>query len=914
MWDIRRIQLSLELALSYEARKEFSKAEELYITLWMRLTERCHHPDHGHGVEIHINMIDIAIEYVRFLRRCHRHQEAATILICVWTEYEDYYFESETLYLRLKIVGECLQSVALFEVAVTVFKKCLSWFKSHGKVEHTTTIEILIKETVLQIATTATTTTTTTSTSTSTSVTTTSSETVMTEIFESMLKTKEVTTETISICQSLISYHMRLEQYSKTIEIIKQSLSVVWKFIVSGSGTVALPSNFGSEAIDIAISLAICHHRSHHFHEAEEIYIRLYHACRNSCHVEDKRLLGCSGALIEFYEEHKHWHKVIEIHQELLVRYRKTLGASHKLTIKTLYILGSLCADHGHGSAREYYEEIVTVLNRHSSVCHIDALDAMFVLCRMHYETGHWHQTRTVCKMLWETWIHQHHGHDKFTVDFVQTLYLRYRYVLEHHEICEYSVLRQLTIEYRKTCIKVFGAAAAISITASVELAEICLRSETHIHEAISMFEEVITVTKTTTTTTSVSTTKLTEIKKRLSEAYVSVCSHGTATTTTIERAIVMIRERFDLLKVTLGWSHTQTLFCLREYVMLQLRLKKPEIHSTIIRVMIETCVEIIKKETNSRALLEAAKSLANIYVSCGFIDQGCTMIDDLRIQIVTGSSRDGSICRLDKTVGKGTYVFLVTFEQIIRSHTVSYSELMASLLTETILYESYYRTMKTEKNVTVVLVHAARLRAFLTTHVRSHQKNRLEKDAFELFIKQWQSTIKRTDNVSFMFFLALLDELSKAGFDVQIRNAACASSTAIVKKLLHEGRVQEAYEVATCALDFITSQSGFHHLQNVGHGFKLSALMVGCGLDGPLKGEVNAKLSENMHQLSRKIIRQVLQACKDSKINFVRLKLRELNDLASLLGEQQNFADLEVRPFDPTLMMLANHTIIVAA
>lgn len=119
MWDIRRIQLYLELALSYEARKEFSEAEELYITLWMRLTERCHHPDHVHGMEIHINMIDIAIEYMRLLRRCHRHQEAATILICVWTEYEDYYFESETLYLRLKIVGECLQSVALFELAVT---------------------------------------------------------------------------------------------------------------------------------------------------------------------------------------------------------------------------------------------------------------------------------------------------------------------------------------------------------------------------------------------------------------------------------------------------------------------------------------------------------------------------------------------------------------------------------------------------------------------------------------------------------------------------------------------------------------------------------------------------------------------------------------------------------------------------
>jgi hypothetical protein len=49
------------------------------------------------------------------------------------------------------------------------------------------------------------------------------------------------------------------------------------------------------------------------------------------------------------------------------------------------------------------------------------------------------------------------------------------------------------------------------------------------------------------------------------------------------------------------------------------------------------------------------------------------------------------------------------------------------------------------------------------------------------------------------------------------------------------------------------------------------------------------------MLDLSRKIIGEVLRACKDSKINFVRLKLSELNELVGLLGEQQNYNDLEV-------------------
>ena len=308
VWDIRHIQLKMELAKSYEARKEYFMAEELYITLWRRLTERCHHPHRHQGVEIHIYMIDVALEYVRFLQRCHRHEEASNILICVWTEYEEYDFESETLFLRLKIIGELMRSVSLLSVAVSVFKKCWGWFKSRGKTEHTASCEVLISQTVEAIITSTITTTTSTITSTTTSETT---EIIVKEVFESTLTRKEVTTETISICKSLISYHMKLEQWAEAIEVIKRSLSVIWKFIVSGSGTIALPQHFGAGAVDIAMSLAICHHRSHHFHEAEEIYVRIYHACRNSCHVEDGRFVNSYEILIKLSEEHNNWHKMI---------------------------------------------------------------------------------------------------------------------------------------------------------------------------------------------------------------------------------------------------------------------------------------------------------------------------------------------------------------------------------------------------------------------------------------------------------------------------------------------------------------------------------------------------------------------------------------------------------------------------
>lgn len=146
-----------------------------------------------------------------------------------------------------------------------------------------------------------------------------------------------------------------------------------------------MPKDFGSEAIDIAISLASCHEQSQHFHEAEEIFLRIYRACRNSCRIDEERLTKAYKVLVKFYEFHRHWQKIIELYKELLVEYRSHLGSKHHLTIHTLYILGSLCADHGHTGAHQYYEEIVQELNHGSHICHSDALVAMMFLCRYQF-------------------------------------------------------------------------------------------------------------------------------------------------------------------------------------------------------------------------------------------------------------------------------------------------------------------------------------------------------------------------------------------------------------------------------------------------------------------------------------------------------------------------------------------------
>lgn len=877
VWNVRRIKLTLELAMSYEARGEFLMAEELFVFLWRRLTEECHSSHHNHGVEIHIHLMDVVIEYVRFLRRCQRHEEASSVLICIWTEYEEYDFESETMYLRLKIVGELMRAVSLHAVAVSVFRKCLSWFKSHGSHEQVTSCQTLIAETLEEITTIRT-----------SSNTTTTSEITIKEAFEVTLSRNKVTTETISICKSLIAYHIRLEQWASAIEVTRRSLSVIWQSVISGSGTIALPKDFGSESIDIAISLASCHEQSQHFHEAEEIFLRIYRACRNSCRIDEERLSKAYKVLVKFYELHRHWEKIIELYKELLVEYRRHLGTKHPLTIHTLYIIGSLCADHGHTGAHQYHEEIVRELNQGSHICHSDALVAMMYLCRYHFEAGHWHKLQTVCKILWETWKGHSTGKDKFTVESVEALYFRYSYVLEYHAHCEFSVLRELTIEYRNSCLKIFGNTSAITIKAMMELARICMGSEKHITEAITIYEEIITHQTTTVPKTTIIT-----IKQRLSEAYFTICTHNASVSnTTIERAVTVLTERLEYLRLTYGWAHSETLASLRELLILYIRSKKQDL---ILRMLLEASVRIIVEEKHSQRLHESGRAVGQMFVSCDMNTHALEMIQELRLQIITGtaSSNNKHGLKLDKSIGSLSFVFLVTLEQVVRGTlSIGYSGVMADYLTESVLYELYTRSLKS--SATIIIGHAARLRAFLVRHDRPSQREALETQSYEIFIKKWAINA-RSREIGLLYYVSLLVHIGDTVRDVQVGHIACLSSVEEVRALLESGQAQKAYEVAECAFDFIEHQRSYHHLQNVSAGFKLSALMVGRGVNQSTATKIDHKLRDSMLELSRKITRGVLKACKDSRIDFVRLKFGELNDLIGLLGEQQNPTDLEV-------------------
>ena len=345
----------------------------------------------------------------------------------------------------------------------------------------------------------------------------------------------------------------------------------------------------------------------------------------------------------------------------------------------------------------------------------------------------------------------------------------------------------------------------------------------------------------------------------------------------------------------------------LRELVLMYKKLKTQEAHSTVKRLLLNATIEILTKENGSTQLYEVAKSMGGIYVSFDLHEYGHEILRELRRQIITGTNTPGNKLglKLGKSTGRVSYVFLVAFEETIRgSMTTSYSKAMADLLIETTLYESYTRCLKSENKIELIIAYGARLRAFWHARKQLDQVAILQDQLYEIFLKKWGSVIKTRRELTFVFFVSLLEEIKEVRADFQMGDVACQSGNNKVRVLLTEGNYQQAYEVALSAFQFVNHHQGYHELHNVGHGFKLSALMAGRGLEHRSEKPIEPQLRKQMLELSRTVIREVLQACKDSKIDFARLQLREVNDLVGLLGEQQNYADLEVGRATPSTLL----------
>ncbi|KAK2027356.1 hypothetical protein LX32DRAFT_694858 [Colletotrichum zoysiae] len=893
--DVRRINILVSLARDYEAKGHFIQAERLYVSIWRGILEACRT---NATTELHVEKISIVIEYIHFLKRIKHNEEACNVMICVWAEYENQRLESETIMIRLKELGVVARSFGILSVSMNILKKVWGFYKERKTVESEEAISTttLITEVVEEITETIV--------ETKTSVTVV--ETATREIWDTnyqRCRQGKTDRQFFKSCLAIINLYLKLENWAEAEAVIRKTLEITWKDVLSVDSKLTVEGELISERVRVAQRLAMCYRRQRQFERADEIYLRIYNACFSTFGAENILVFQSAEALVQFYEGFHRHEKVIEIYTKLLQHYRKHLSASHSMTVQVLYKLVAVHHKLGRKEAYDCYAEIVTLFSK-DGCYHGSALDAAIVVLNHYHSEQRWDELQEICVTLWNTFVH-HNDEIKFNPEIVELIYERYRYVLECHAKAEFSVRYKITIEYLETAKKIFGTSAAIVTKASIALAEVCEDSSEHCHKSIDIYEDII---KRSTTVNVVSETIVKTIKKRLSKQYVIVITaNKLKTTTTIERAIEVSLEIYEQLKIEFGCWHEKTLSKLKEIVLMYKKMSNKEAYSSVTRVLQASIIEIITTVRVSVNLHAAAKTLASIYISAGMVQQGQDLLRQLRYLLLFPGfegAEQGINIKVSGQPSKIYLVFLISFELALNGEsktTYSFSELMADVLLEAVLYEQYMSVMSTVTESTMIetiIEPAAHLRFVWESRGRKGFVSVLDKKLFSLFIARYGEFLGNQDsNVTFSFYEALLTEIGggiaadRGTMDLGLMSCK-AAYTSVRRLMMHENNFSKADNVAKCALEFASAQRFYHQRNCHVWGFRLAEVLAGINVDNWKTADTKQK--ENILSTSRHVIKHVLDAFKEAKIELASLRFEDISSLVHLLGEQKNLNELE--------------------
>ncbi|KAH7137970.1 NACHT domain-containing protein [Dendryphion nanum] len=884
VFDIHKTTEYLRKAEEYISRGDIAMAERTYVELWHEISSRSRSV---RSIEWHEKNIDIASTYAEFLRTQKRKSESSAVLTCVWQQYDQNQLSfSETIVSRLTTVAKSLKVLGHHSVALSIFKYASSYYKNVRKEESSMSQEVsreisetstqLVKQTLI---------TTQTQTTTSSAV----SESVFQDVFYSAIKSsKTIDATTMALAKKLTLRYMAQRKWSSAISVIHDVLARTWESFLSGSiQDVTLTTIFMNESIELVELLAECHIKSKQMDKVADVYARLFRAVLTSATVDKAIFERTKNLLINFYDKHGYFDNAIGAYQEILGVYRTKFGSAHENTIQVLYILAARCRAHprNHPYWVEYYLQIVTNLNKDSDICHPDALEAIIIVANTHWEDRRYAEAVIVYRVLWNTSVRKTKEYKQFSdAEFVQTLYERYFQSLEETK-ASWSVLHQVTEEYRSTCLTVFGAESTLSVEATLALARVTQQSDNHSLQAIALYEEASKSSKVTTTTVS-------EIKQTLSSLYVRQMqskSSSSMKTETVDRAISLTQEQYSQASSQYGYSHESSLTHLRELAILHHRQQKSELATRKLTTAVQ---EIVTKETSSEKLIESASSIAESFHA---IQQHQTLIElvhELHRQISAKDSRNVSKWSLDLTKSdRSSLAFLASLQYHTRKDlSITLAEIMADITMEYIYFESFRQILHKNESTKSVILAAAPLRVLLLRTGQKDIATFVEEEVLKIFMKRDTADLGIMNKQSPGLFINAILEYLGNGKNKNFIRAVLVSSNEQVASLTKAKRHQEAYDVAHLSFVFASKHDGYSGPESISLGFKLASLLVGQNGEKISDPELNKKSLD----LSNKIVKKILDICKQLKINLAQIQLPELDRLSALLGRQEDYVTLE--------------------
>lgn len=858
--DTRRVDSTKDVFKQYEQDKNVEKAEEVMVNYWREISEKSRT---SRDVKVQEQQVDVTMEYVQFLQRQNRKEEATTILNGLYLELEKSTSYSDTKISWIQRIGNELKSMGSTSAARGVFSYLWSYYRSTG--QQTTKEAQTVAKSLSESA--------------SSTAMTTSSTDEQVEVLREILETSTLTSQTVdqttvNTTQQLISAYSQQERHEEIIEVTRDVLQRAWPSVLTGQKDTRLTQSYSSEMVSIAKQLATSYMRLSYVEEASTVLYGIFAAYREQAKQHTETFVTFSNELIRHYQTVYRHSDALNIYQSLYETLVSVYGATHQQTINVAYEKADYeLKQNRRKQALASYEKIYTSLkDSKSGTCSKEAIHAAQSMCSIYEKEQNWQAAQSVYHVLWQTFLQK--GQDyNLGVEFVDKVFDRYLYILENKTSVDFNTRRQLAVDYRQTCIKYYGQENERTISATLKLAQLNEKDEKYKADAISMYEAILSSNKSTAASMfSVAATA----RRRLAHLYSQM-------SVTHERAQNLYTDEFEVVRNKSGVSHSDALFWLGLLITCLKKRNTQQDNKAASERLQAVSTEILLQETDTSKLYEASKTIAKIYKQQNITEPNANeFLTQLRNHAILGESTIASL--KGKTLHRRSFTFIVGFEEGINGG--QFSVIMSELMTESILVTTYNKQRKSNASFDVILSTGNRLRVFLKNKGREDYTT-IERQLFDIFVENVVGKNSQIDNsASRQFFDIVLAELDKDAHDLNVLRITLDAVT----RALNENQFNRGYSLAFIADKYMHHFDGFRSQSKIELAFQICLRLSGRGT----RKAGDANIEQKMAQLSGALLHEVLQAAKAIRLSLISLPLSDLNLLVGILGQTKNYTDLE--------------------
>ncbi|KAJ6104281.1 hypothetical protein N7523_010601 [Penicillium sp. IBT 18751x] len=551
----------------------------------------------------------------------------------------------------------------------------------------------------------------------------------------------------------------------------------------------------------------------------------------------------------------------------MLHDHTQRFGKEHPTVIQKLWTLAEMTRPLP--IAVDYYAQIVQCLNKGSETCHPDAFEPLLIVATEYLKQGRYADALKPCRVLFNSLQSPKTSPKLRDPGFVQTIYERSVHCLrEAHS--ENSTIHDVTMQYRKACISIFGVSSSITIQATKTLAHLCQESKQYEGEAIQPYEELLQIKSSDVEIDRQDIRENLDAIYEQENASLTASKVETMTAKEIQKVFFVRSQRLKSIRSSHGWAHEEALPQMEESV--SLRTKQGD-SQAVVSMLQEATTQVLSTERSSVKLVAAAKSIASSYIVAGQVQRAKELSHELYRQVITRDNSNTSSFGFNETSRQRLGLdFLARLDyslQEFEDSSVTMNEIYAAPTAKYMYFEQFRNFIGAETcNLQKTATTVARLHAFLLGRGRQSAASQVVDQYTSFFLKTQGSSLKIDLHQAKVFIETVLEYFSTHTSRDFIRSVAIA-----------------AYNRASLLLD----SGEYHPPATLKLVFKLGLLIAGRELDSGLTTPVK----KYMVSVSAAILRDTLAYFKSHNIELAQLDLAHINSLIKVLDEQHDYHTL---------------------